>query len=369
MQTKRLSKELQKCIDEDAEGLWIRYRWENGMPVCPYCHSHEHQYHCKDGRYKCAYCNRRYSSLVGTVFQNSKLGIKKILQGIFFLLQQQTESAVHFSATMDIKYDTAYLFLKRLHMATNQNLELCGKIAIDEVYLGGRWKNKHYSTRLKVLIENHIIPQGQTHFTLSESAKGMAISKHPVFGENDGKHIRLQQLPYHFDGNDLKEIFKRTCSDVTLCVSDDSALYNGWDVPLEINCHSKKQYRTPNGHSSNAIEATFAHLRRRIENVHIHYKEKFLQLYLNWYAFTWNYSKQSLTDMFAALMQYISSRICRLKDVLVYDALAEYRERERQRMERDLMFAKGLLQQAGPLVQKVTVNGRCYTWDMINSIN
>lgn len=289
------------------------------------------------------------------------------MHGIFFLLQQKSVSAIKLATEMDVNNDTAHFFIKRMQMATNQNLKLNGIVAMDEVYLGGRWKNKHRTKRVKVLQDNDIIPKNQTWFTQSDAAQGMSVSRRPVFGENDGEHIWLRQLPFRFDSNDLKEIFEHTCTDVTLCVSDDSALYNGWETPLEINCHSKKQYRTPKGHSSNAIEGVFAHLRRRIEAVHIHCAEKYLQLYLNWFSFTWNYRKQSLLERLAALMQYMSSRICPFRDVLAYDALAEYRERERLREERDRQYAKKLLQQAGPLIQAVEVRGKTYTWEMVNS--
>ena len=369
----RLSKALPGYTDEQAEEVWKCYRWKDGKPVCPFCHSQDRQYACKSGKYsgkyKCAHCNRRYSSFSGTVFQYTKLSFAQIMRGLIFLLQQKAESAIKLANIMGVNYDTAYFFIKRLQMATHQDIKLSGIVAMDEVYLGGRWKNKHLLERLKIVHDNDIIPKDQTWFTQSEAAQGMSVSRCPVFGENDGEHIWLQQLPSRFDSDDLKEIFERTCTDVTLCVSDDPPLYNGWKVPLEINCHSKKQYRTPNGHSSNAIEGVFAHLRRRIEAVHIHCAEKYLQLYLNWFSFTWNYRKQSLLERLAALMRYISSRICPFRNVLAYDALAKYRERDRLREESDRQYAKKLLQQAGALVREVEVSGKTYTREIVNCIN
>lgn len=47
-------------------------RWADGDVVCPYCGKH----HCKEGkggRYHCTGCNRNFSCLVGTIFENTKL--------------------------------------------------------------------------------------------------------------------------------------------------------------------------------------------------------------------------------------------------------------------------------------------------------
>lgn len=157
MKTKRLSESLVDYIDNHADEFGLQYRWKDGKPVCPYCNSLDKQYHCADGRYKCGHCNKRYSSLVGTAFQNTKLALKTILKGIFFLLVTRSCSAVALSSYLNVNYDTAYFFIKRMQMATKQDIKLFGQIAMDEVYMGGKWRNKHYRKKRAILKENAII--------------------------------------------------------------------------------------------------------------------------------------------------------------------------------------------------------------------
>lgn len=140
MKTKRLSESLVDYIDNHADEFWLQYRWKDGKPVCPYCNSLDKQYHCSDGRYKCGHCNKRYSSVVGTAFQNTKLTMKTIVKGIFFLFVTRSASAVMLSSYLNVNNDTAYFFLKRMQMATKQDFKLSGKIAMDEVYMGGKWR-------------------------------------------------------------------------------------------------------------------------------------------------------------------------------------------------------------------------------------
>ena len=368
MKTKRLSKSLVDYIDNHADEFWLQYRWKDGKPVCPYCNSLDKQYHCSDGRYKCGHCNKRYSSVVGTAFQNTKLTMKTIVKGIFFLFVTRSASAVMLSSYLNVNNDTAYFFLKRMQMASKQDFKLSGEIAMDEVYMGGKWRNKHYRKKRAILKENAIIPQTQDRFNRKEAALGMDVCKRPVYGGNDKQHIFLEQMPSHFDSNDLKQSFDRHSENVTTCISDDSKLYNDWGTPLEVNSHSKKQYQTKNGLSSNSIEGVFSHL-RTFMRAHIHCKEKYLQLYLNWFVFKWNHRKQSYQEMFGALVDCLAKGTCRYKDVLEYDALKKYREREaqiKQNIQKQLQVLKEALQME--VVKYVEWNGRWYTIENINNL-
>lgn len=369
MKTKRLDPTLVECSEQHPMEFWQHYRWQDGKPVCPYCHSNDKQYNCSDGRYKCGHCKKRYSAFVGTVFQNTKLDIKKIVKGILFLFVMQSVSAVELSSYLNVNYDTAYLFLKRLQMAAKQDMKLSCEVAIDEVYMGGKWKNKHYRRKRDILSTNGIISSSRTHFTPAEAALGMDICKRPVYGGNDRKHIFLEQMSYRFDRKDVARIFGQHTENVSVCVSDDSSLYKDWISPLEVNNHSKKQYATENGLSSNRIEGVFSHLRTWFRSAHGHCKEKYLQLYLNWFVFKWNHRELSFRDMFGALMGYITRGVCRYRDVRQYDALSMYREREqrlRLDMQRQLKVLKEILH--AKLAKAALWHNQWYTLDVHNNL-
>ena len=51
-------------------------RWDKNDIVCPYCGGH----HCverKDGRYRCNHCRRNFSVTVGTIFEDTKVSLRK----------------------------------------------------------------------------------------------------------------------------------------------------------------------------------------------------------------------------------------------------------------------------------------------------
>ena len=51
-------------------------RWGEGDVVCPYCGG-KHCYMTNDGRYICKDCQNKFSVLVGTIFENTKISLRK----------------------------------------------------------------------------------------------------------------------------------------------------------------------------------------------------------------------------------------------------------------------------------------------------
>ena len=68
---------MEKFPDESSARNHFAYiRWQ-GNPVCPHC-SHKKVYTYNDGkRYKCAGCKKQFTVKSGTVFEDSKIGMRK----------------------------------------------------------------------------------------------------------------------------------------------------------------------------------------------------------------------------------------------------------------------------------------------------
>ena len=63
-------------------------RWKGGKAVCPYC-GHTHTYDCVDGRYSCPNCHSKFSVTVGTIFENTKISLRKWFMAIPHILAQE----------------------------------------------------------------------------------------------------------------------------------------------------------------------------------------------------------------------------------------------------------------------------------------
>jgi transposase-like protein len=71
----------QICIDTVA-----KFRWDDGKPTCPACGHKDHYYlksrHC----WKCKECYKQFSVKVGTIFEDSALGLDKWLPALWLIV-------------------------------------------------------------------------------------------------------------------------------------------------------------------------------------------------------------------------------------------------------------------------------------------
>lgn len=275
-----------------ARELFKGLRWPNGV-VCPYC-GEVHIWKLKSGMYKCSKCNKRFSDTSGTLFHSTKVPISYWLVALYLITVNKGCSSEELSKHLGITQKTSWYMLQKLRFAFKQDdTILTGDIAVDEVYLGGKWSSIIIPKKIDILKRYGLWYEGDVRRTWHKKNIQNAIAqyKQPVYGMNDGNKIVLQALPYRFGSKDLLSI-TRTHSDEHLMhlISDQAAYYKdildaGIDV-IQMN-HSKGEFR--NGEfSSNRIEGTFSHLKKRYRCHYVRPNKKYIQLYLNEFAFRWN---------------------------------------------------------------------------------
>ncbi|MBQ7741595.1 MAG: IS1595 family transposase [Bacteroidaceae bacterium] len=104
----------------------IEIRWGMGKEqdvVCPYCGKH----HCnrrKDGRFCCSRCNHNFSCLVGTIFQNTKIELRKWFMAIYMLTKRGKGISSHqLSRELGVTQKTAYFMLHKVCVALSVKKE------------------------------------------------------------------------------------------------------------------------------------------------------------------------------------------------------------------------------------------------------
>lgn len=152
--------------NKKCEQAIMESRWSNGDVVCPYCGKH----HCKmskNGRFHCTGCNKNFSCLVGTIFENTKLPLIKWFVAMYLISSHKKGVSSHqLSRDIEVTQSTAWYMLQKIRMLYPQSDSEAfeGTVECDEVYIGGREKWKHKSMR--------------TPHTQGRSTK----TKTPVFG-------------------------------------------------------------------------------------------------------------------------------------------------------------------------------------------
>ena len=146
----------QICIDAVAEMRWI-----DGKPVCPNCGTAEgerrHYWLKTHSRWKCYSCRKQASVKVGTIFEDSPIGLDKWLTALWLLVNfKNGVSSYEIARELSIAQKSAWFVLQRLrHILKDTTLipmGSSGTVEVDESFHGGKPKNMHRSRRLRLKV-------------------------------------------------------------------------------------------------------------------------------------------------------------------------------------------------------------------------
>jgi len=92
-------------------------RWPVG-PVCPECGGKKHTYLRTRHLWKCKACKRQFSVKVGTIFEDSPIGLDKWLTVIWMLANSKEEvSTYEISNAIGVTQKTAWSMMHRIRLA------------------------------------------------------------------------------------------------------------------------------------------------------------------------------------------------------------------------------------------------------------
>jgi transposase-like protein len=120
-------------------------RWPDG-PYCPRCGGVEYSYLKTRRLWKCKECKKQYSVKLGTIFEDSPLGLDKWLPAVWLTANAKNGISSHeLARSLGITQKSAWFMLHRIRLAmqTGTFEKLNGEIEVDETFVGGRAENMH----------------------------------------------------------------------------------------------------------------------------------------------------------------------------------------------------------------------------------
>ncbi len=137
--------------DEDAARNWLESkRWPNGV-VCPHCASTEaykltakagSKSPVRPGVYKCKACRKQFTVRIGTIFEDSRLPLRKWLNAIFLMCSSKKGVSSHqLARTLDITVKSGWFLSHRIRESMTMEPMagmLSGAVEVDETYVGGK---------------------------------------------------------------------------------------------------------------------------------------------------------------------------------------------------------------------------------------
>src|SRR5438270_1775258 len=116
----------------------IPLRWPDGI-TCPRCGSAAHSYLATRRVWKCKGCKKQFSIKVGTVMEDSPLGLDKWLAAIWMIANDKNGiSSYEIHRGLGITQKTAWFLLHRIRLAmqTGTFQKLSGTCEADETFVG-----------------------------------------------------------------------------------------------------------------------------------------------------------------------------------------------------------------------------------------
>src|SRR5438270_2300282 len=138
------------CIRVVAE-----MRWPNGI-ACPACSHREHYWLESQKRWKCKECWKQFSVKLGTIFEDSPIGLDKWLIALWMLVNCKNGiSSYELAKDLGITQKSAWFVLQRLRLALQDgSIEKLGgsgsEVEVDETFVGQKAKNMHKSRKLRL---------------------------------------------------------------------------------------------------------------------------------------------------------------------------------------------------------------------------
>jgi transposase len=268
--------------DNDACLEWlVSQRYPNGIecPVCKKVTKH-HRYKSRYV-YACDRCGHHISPLAGTIFHKSPTPLKIWFDAIHEIATTRTGfSAKALERKHGVTYKTAWRMFKQIRKLLSENAGiLTNEVEVDETYVGGKAHGKR--------------GRGAENKT---AVIGIAQRQGKIITKVVADTKRSTVMPF----------IARNVAQKAMVYTDEFPVYDTIDhlgMRHESVNHADKVYVNGRVHT-NTIESFWSLTKRGISGVYHAVSPKYLQSYLNEYAFRHNHRKDE-SPMFVLMLNRI----------------------------------------------------------------
>ncbi len=130
---------------DQAHDFVVRMRWPNGVR-CPRCGSDEVGFVQTRRIWNCKSCKKQFSAKVGTIFEDSPIGLDKWLPAMWLICNAKNGiSSYDLHRDLGVTQKTAWFMLHRIRLAMQtETYELIdGEAEVDETFIGGKARFMH----------------------------------------------------------------------------------------------------------------------------------------------------------------------------------------------------------------------------------
>lgn len=259
-------------------------RWKDGKIISPF-DSTSKVYKRGDGMYRCKNTGKNFNVRIGTIFEGTKLPLRKWFVAIYLLCNHKKAiSSTQLMKDIGVTLKTAWFMLHKIRRTFHviHNIKLDGEVELDETFVGGKNKNRHYNKKV-------------------QNSQGRSFKdKVPVLGMLERGGIVICKV--------VKDTSKKSLTPQILkSVKRSATLYTdewcGYDTVRKLYKtkmvdHGKGLYVVDDAYT-NSIEGFWGNFCKRIVNaIYNHISQKYMQRYFDEFSFRYNTRKVNSKDRF-----------------------------------------------------------------------
>jgi transposase-like protein len=303
---KTLLEAIKHFADPDVtHETMVNLRWPHGVH-CPSCGRTDVRFISTRRMWECKekHPRRQFSSKVGTIFEDSPLGLDKWFAAIWMVANCKNGiSSYEMARDLGITQKSAWFMDHRIRLAMKAGsiMKMDGECEADEAFLGGLAKNMHEKRR------KHVGTGG--------------IGKTAVLGilkrktNKSGSKVRTKIIP-NAKAETLQPAIRAAVEPGSALFTDAWASYRGLsqDYKHEVVDHAI-EYVRGNVHT-NGIENFWSLLKRTIKGTYVSVEPFHLGRYLDEQAFRFNEREDNDFGRFKSVLSSVSGRRLTYKDLI-----------------------------------------------------
>lgn len=262
---------------------WLKnYLYPNGI-FCETCQKVTKHHRIASRRsYSCDYCGNHVHPTAGTIYHKSSTPLRLWFYAVYLMASTRCGiSAKQLERELGVTYKTAWRMFKQIRsMLAEDDAQLSGKVEVDETYVGGRKKGGKRGRGS----ENKTIVAG-------------CVER--------GGNVVARVVP-NVKAETLVPFVQEKVMPETLIYTDELPSYNSLrrkGYSHKRVHHAQKVYVVGDAHT-NSIEGFWSLTKNGIKGVYHSVSAKYLQTYINEYAFRYN-RRNTIQPMFLSFLHQV----------------------------------------------------------------
>lgn len=206
---------------ENCHEYMVSLRWPDGKVTCPHCGSKDVDYLPNAKVFKCfakpAHAKAKFSLKVGTIFEESPIGLDKWLPVMWMVVNcKNGVSSWEIHRAMGVTQKSAWFMLQRCRLAMQDDLTggmLSGEVEIDESWIGGKARNMHKEKKAKMqkltrkgsnktIVLGILEREGKVRTAVIPDRTKQVMQEHVRANVEQGSQLYSDEAAYHWRMDD-----------------------------------------------------------------------------------------------------------------------------------------------------------------------